>query len=114
MADYTQFTATTPEIVPATTETTYDKYWLARLNIMAPDPTGKVIMMAGFMPCRDVEVDDGEGGTVTVKELKPNAKAKRIVIEDLFGEAEADAALQAAIEGILAVLKTKGVADGVL
>lgn len=113
MSDYTQFNASTPEVVEATAEVTYDKYWLSSFRINASNPTGKVRARATFVPARDVTIQV-EGEDVVVKELKPNGGGKELVIEDLFGEAETDADLKAALEAVLAVLNTRASNEGVI
>ena len=87
MADFTQFTASTPDVVEATAEVTYDKYWLRNFRINAENPLKPVRMVAIFVPARDITIQV-EGEDVVVKELKPNGEAKQVVIEDLFGDAE--------------------------
>ena len=114
MAEYTQFTATSPTVVPATQEVVYDKYWLVALRIQAQDPTKPARAMAVFAPARDVTVDNGEGGTITYKELNPKGERKQLVIKDLFGEAETNLALSEALEGVLAVLNEIASEEGIL
>jgi len=115
MSDFTQFVATTPIVEPATSEVIYDKYWLSNFRIMAGESTKPVRLVASFSPARDVTVDDGEGGTITYKELKPNTEPSRLVIEDLFGEAAADpTGLGTVMNNVLAYLKDRAVAEGVI
>jgi len=112
MSDYTQFEATTPDIVAATSEVTYDKFWLKNFRIQAHNPQEAVKAVATFVPARDVTIDV-EGEPVVVKEVNPNGQQKKVVIEDLFAEAEGNADLKAALESVLAVLKTIGTDQGV-
>ena len=112
--EFTTFNATSPDVVPATTEKVYDKYWLANFRIQAGNPTKPVRAVGILAPSRIVTVDDGQGGTISYHELKPNAQTKRIVVEDLFGEAEQDAQLAAAVEAVLAAVATRAAIDGIL
>ena len=115
MADYIQFDATTPIVVEATSEVVYDKYWLSNFRIDAANPTKPVRLVAAFVPARDVTVDDGNGGTITYKELKQGSQPKRLVIQDLFGEAALDpTGLGAVMNGVLTFLKDKATADGII
>ncbi len=115
MSDFVQFDATTPEVVPATQEVVYDKYWLANFRIEAGNPKQPVRLMASFVPARDVTEDDGNGGTITFKEIKKNSQPKRLVINDLFKEAAEDpAGLGAVMGGVLVYLKSRAVAEGVI
>jgi hypothetical protein len=130
MAEFTEFTATTPEVVPATEEKVYDKYWLTNLRIVAGDSTKPIRLMASWVPARDVTIqvpaldengeavldENGEATTteVTYKETKNKAEPKRLIIKDLLGEAEKNQNLAAAVETVLAALKAEAVSRDLL
>lgn len=116
MSEYVQFEATTPIVEEATAEKVYDKYWMANFRIEAGRPEQPVRLMAAFVPARDVTETDPETGEVTVgKEIQQNAQPKRLVIQDLFGEAEADPeGLGTVLNGVLTFLKNRAVAEGLI
>ena len=117
MSEYVQFEATTPIVEAATSEKVYDKYWMANFRIEAGRPEQPVRLMAAFVPARDITETDPETGVVTVvgKEIQKNAQPKRLVIQDLFGEAAADpSGLGTVLNGVLTFLKDRAVAEGVI
>ena len=120
---FEQITATTPVVKPAEPEVVYDKYWLSSLRIQAGNPTEPVRLVAVFTPSKDVTVQvqqtDAEGNPVTVdvtyKELMPNAESKRLIIQDLFKEAESDpAGLGAIMNAVIVALRDKALAQGLI
>lgn len=115
MTNFTQIEASTPVVKPAEEEITYNKYWLANMRIEAGSPTRPVRLVASFVPARDVTATDENGNRVIVKELMPNAEPKRLVINNLFGEAAADPeGLGTVINGVLTVLKDRAIAKGLI
>lgn len=128
MSDYIEFIATSPDVQPATEEKTYDRYWLANMRIMAGDSTKPVTLVANFVPSRHVTIQvpskDGEGVVIvdgngdpvledfTYSETKPNAQPKRLIIKDLFAEANANPeGIGAVLNGVLGVLKDKAIEE---
>lgn len=129
MAEFTEFEASTPVVVAATEEKVFDKYWLSNLRINAGEPTRPVRLIASWQPARDITIqvptevpveggEEGETETVmvdtVVKELQKGAQPKRLVIEDLFGAAAGDSNLATALETVLAAMKAKADAEGLL
>jgi len=114
MSDYVQFEAVTPNVVPASNEVVYDKYWMSNMMIMAQEPTKNVRLIATFKPARDVTVEV-DGKTVEYKELMPNGKEKQLVIKDLFGDAAKDpTGLGATLNSVLTILKDRAIAENLL
>lgn len=117
MSEYVQFDATTPVVEAAREEKVYDKYWMANFRIEAGRPEQPVRLMAAFVPARDITTTDPETGEITVvgKEIQQKAQPKRLVIQDLFGEAAADPeGLGTVLNGVLTFLKDRAVAEGVI
>jgi hypothetical protein len=103
---YTQIVNDTPIVTPAKDEIVYDRYWLSRFKIEANDPIKPISAVAVFVPARDVTVTIDEK-EVTYKELMPNAIGKRLVIDDLFGEAAKDANMAKVINDVINMLIAK-------
>lgn len=131
MANYVQFTATSPSVKPATSEIVYDKYWLSNMRIEAQDSTKPVKLVALFTPARDVSIQipkkDAEGKPIVdeqgspvmeifyYKETMPNAEPKKLVIQDLFAEAEKNPqVLGAAMNVVLNLLNGLAQEKGIL
>jgi hypothetical protein len=113
MSDFTQFDASIPIVKPATPEVVYNKYWLKRMSVNAPDPTGNVTLTAIFVPARDV-TEEIDGVTVTYKELMPNGPEKELRIWDLFGVADGNGDFAKVIEGVFAALKAMATQQNIL
>jgi len=61
-------TTTKPTVVPATDEKKYDKIWVRRIVIQAPNPNGKVNANVNLVAYREVEAEI-EGKKVIRREL---------------------------------------------
>tara|TARA_R110000824_G_scaffold218435_1_gene405020 strand:+ start:1279 stop:1674 length:396 start_codon:yes stop_codon:yes gene_type:complete len=131
MSDFPQFEASTPIVTPATSEVTYDKYWLSNLRIQAGDPTKPARLVAIWAPARDITIQvpsvDVDGNPVLdvddnpvledliYTELQPNGQPRRLVIPDLISSAEEDpATMGAAVFAVLTALKAKATKEGIL
>jgi hypothetical protein len=119
---FTQFEATDPVIEPASTEKVFDKFWLSSLRIQAPEPTRPAKLVAIWEVARDETIQiphTDDAGVVSMvnisyKVLKKDAPIKRLIINDLFGEAEKDPLLAQALETIIVSLKDKANKEGIL
>lgn len=117
MSEFTQFEASTPVVKPATSEVTYDKYWLKRLNVSANDSTKPIEMVAMFVPARDMTATidvDGVPTTISYKELMPDGPEKVLRIDDVFALAEANNTFAATMNAVFDALKTIATDRGLL
>jgi hypothetical protein len=116
MANFPEFIANSASVVPATSEVTYNKYWMRRLVINAPDPQKKTKIVAEFMPCRDITITSNVNGVVTSTsstELMPNGKMSQLTIPDAFGLAAQDPNFANVMGAILTTALNIGVANGI-
>jgi hypothetical protein len=93
--------ATTPEVVPATEEKVFDKVWVKRCAIMAPDPNRDANISVRLCNYRVLN----EGTEEEVKELGPGEKDLRV--QGLFSNAEFDESQMTTLMGLLATATIK-------
>lgn len=108
MSEYIQFVAKEPEVKPASEEVVYDKFWMKNLRIMAPNPTQPIKVVATFVSARDIQIEH-QGQTITIKELNPNGKEYRVVINNLFEKASQDADVAEVTNKLLTALLKLGI-----
>lgn len=106
---FTQFNGE-PIVISAQEEATYDKYWLQKLVVRAPEVGEDATLTADFIMCRDIL--DAEGNIID-KIAKPNAKAISIKYDKLFKNAFLDEELAQAMEGVFRILKKIGIEQGI-
>ena len=102
---YTQLSATSPAVIPATDEIVYDRFWITDVNIISVDPNDKSMAIATIVPARE------ENGTIT---LKPGDQGKQIQIDDIFGLAETNSELSGAIDGLIKAVAVIGRDQGII
>jgi hypothetical protein len=96
---------TTPAVLPATEEKTYDIVWLSNLHVMAGDPNRPVRVMARLEKARNVTVGEGENAR-TRTELMPGGTVN-VGIDDFFAAAAQDPSLLQLMGTIITILKTR-------
>jgi hypothetical protein len=122
MNEFIQFEATTPVVVPAKSEEVYDKYWIVNFNVDARNPIRPVTLTVDFAPAKQLNKEiprvDKEGkpvldenGTPIVdkieyKELQPGGRCKRLVLNDLFGQASTNPEMGALMNQLFTFIKT--------
>lgn len=91
-----------PVIVPAVAQQTYDAWWITNLSIQAPSPTGKVRAFATLVPYNSQ--------TQAIKGDQPVS----LSILDLFGAAQTDATISAAMTAIYAAVQSQATAQNLI
>lgn len=98
--------APTPTVVPAVGQITYDKYWITNMQMMAMDPSKPVRIVSTLKKARQLQ-----NGSY---EIMPDSPEVRVVIKDLYTEAEDNADLAAAINAVTAQIAAYGLEQEVL
>jgi len=115
MANFPEFNAVDPVVVPSVAEKVYGKYQLVEFNVRANNPNQPIRVRAGFKAYREVEVTkvvDGQTVTTTEKEFDPKGKTVEIVVKDMVEASEQDPEFAQAMGAVMAVTKKIGIAQG--
>ena len=102
---YTTLSATTPAVTPAAGEIVYDRFWITSVNIMSRSPQQPAMAIAQVVPARSVS---------GVTYIKPGDRGVTVQIEDLFTEADSNAALSGAIESLVQAVADIGREQGLI
>lgn len=116
MSNYTQFVAKNPYVTPAKSEVTYDKYWLSRLMVNAPNPSRPSRVVARFKPARDIQVEsnvNGETVMIDTKEVLENGQEVTVNIENVFKAASENLELADTMNKLFEQLQKIGIEQGV-
>lgn len=99
------------EVIPASEEKVYDKYWMTHMAVVAQSTTEEAKLVATLVPARDVEIEI-DGQPQTIKELMPDGESKTIVIKNVFERAQTNAEFGAAMTSVLNCIMTIGEEEG--
>lgn len=106
-SDTTPVEITTQVVTTQTDTKTYDRWWIERFRVPAPDPNAPVNAVAVITKGRK-----DENG---VWELSPRPEDKKeIVIEDIFTLAMSDPEVAAVMGGLLQIVARIGAEKGLL
>jgi hypothetical protein len=95
------------QVIPAIPTKLFDRWWISRLRVLAPDANAAVSVQA--VMTRGCKLQDGSW------ELSTNSEdQKTFVIEDVFAKAATDADLANVLGGLLVVIGKIGTEMGVL